>query len=96
MIIMEITNLVTLLDSHFTRMVRSIRTSGQELISWEVGDQTVTVNETEIDRCARICLKNTEDTVCLYLAYIFRDDERFNRHYHKFILSEVESIGIEP
>ena len=91
---MEIPNLVTLLDSHFIRRVRSMRQSGQEIISWEVGDQTITVNETEIDRCDRICLKNTNNTVCLYLLYIFRDDEQFNRHYKKFILSEVESIEI--
>ena len=93
---MEIPNLVTLLDSHFIRRIRSMRQSAQEIISWEVGGQTITVNETEVDRCARICLKNTDDIVCLYLSYIFRDDERFNRHYKKFVLSEVESIEIEP
>lgn len=91
---MEIPNIVQKLDSYFQRRVRSMRQSGQEIVSWEVGDETITVNETEVNRCARICLKNTNDTVCLYLLYIFRDDERYNRHYKKFILSEVESIEI--
>ena len=91
---MEIPNIVQKLDSYFPRRVRSMRQSGQEIVSWEVGDETITVNETEVNRCASICLKNTNDTVCLYLLYIFRDDERYNRHYKKFILSEVESIEI--
>ena len=67
---MEIPNIVQKLDSYFPRRVRSMRQSGQEIVSWEVGDQTITVNETEVNRCARICLKNTNDTVCLYLLYM--------------------------
>lgn len=89
---MEIPNLIRKLDQYFKRQVRSVRSSGQKIISWEVGNQTITVDDTEINKCARICLRNVGDAVYLYALYIFRDDEKFNRHYHKFVLSEIESI----
>lgn len=89
---MEIPEIIQKLDSDFQRQVRSLRTTGQKIVSWEVDNRTVTINDTEINKCARICLKNTEEIVYLYAVYIFRDDEKFNRHYHKFLLSEIESI----
>ena len=90
---MDLIQLITFLDTNFTRKVKSTK-NDTNIMAWENHnheDITVIVDETSTTytNVIQLCLKNSNNTVYLYINHIIR------RNLTKIKLADITSICIE-